>query len=410
MNRYLIAFMLVALVSVSAILGSRVPSQPPPESRVLASAGNDFGFHLLGELNHEQPNQNIFISPTSIALALAMVYNGADGATREQMSNVLALQGFNLDSLNQAAGSFMEWLGEADPEVELDIANSVWYKQDFPFKQSFIDMAARDYDAAVSPLTTAGAINDWVSEKTHDKITSIVDRIESDDIMFLINAIYFKGGWKSQFPKGMTHEEDFFLLAGDKFKHQMMQQQGDFAYCEDSSMQAIILPYGNANFHMLVILPTEEFGYAKLLGELNSDFWKDLQRRLWVREGTIVLPRFRIEYDVTLNNALVALGMKDAFDAARADFSGMWQKSEGPTLIDSNVYIKEVRHKTYVDVNEEGTEAAAVTSIGMGLATSSIAESPRPFRMVVNRPFICAIVERQSGAILFLGGITDPRG
>jgi len=368
----------------------------------LAESSNTFGLRLFRQLQNESEDQNVFISPTSIMLALAMIYNGADGATKAQMQDVLELQQMNIEELNLAAGELMSRLEEADTTVELAIANSVWAKKDFPFKQSFIDMTKRAYDAEVRPLTTKQQINDWVSKKTNGKILKIVEKIKRDDIMYLINAIYFKSSWASKFQKGATKEQDFTLLSGQTIQHPLMRQSGNFSYWEDNTLQAIKLPYGNGNFSMIVLLPRNEFDFDQLLDTLTIDYWQRIRRYLGKRDGTIALPRFTIEYDITLNDALQSLGMMDAFSRVDANFSKLWQKNP-----DTNVYIQKVRHKTFIKVNEEGTEAAAVTSIGLAMIDSV---PPPPFEMIVDRPFVCAIVHEDTGLILFVGSILNPSG
>jgi serpin B len=335
-------------------------------------------------------------------LALAMIYNGAEGETQSQMKDVLELQQLNIQELNLAAGELMARLQSADNTIELAIANSIWAKQDFPFKQSFIDITSKSYDTEVRQLTEAQEINDWVSEKTRGKITKIVERINPRDIMFLINALYFKGSWESKFEEKATSEQNFTLLSGETIQHPLMNQFGNFPYYKDNVFQIIKLPYGNGEFSMMVLLPRIDFDFNKLLDTLTIEYWQRIWRYLSKRDGTIALPRFTIEYDITLNDALKTLGMTDAFSAVNADFSELWHKSP-----DTNVSIQKVRHKTFVKVNEEGTEAAAVTSVQVVL-TDSV--PPPPFEMIVDRPFVCAIVHEDTGLILFIGSILNPSG
>lgn len=368
----------------------------------LAKSSNTFGLRLFRQLQDDSDEQNVFISPASIMLALAMVYNGADGATKAQMQKVLELKKMNLEELNLAAAALMSRLQEADTTVELAIANSVWVKRDFPFKETFIEITRQVYNADVFPLTTAQALNNWVSEKTRGKIANIVGKINRRDIMYLINAIYFKGSWASKFQEGATKEQNFTLLSGQTIQHPLMRQSGNFSYWEDNTLQAIKLPYGNGEFSMMVLLPRLDFNYSQLLDTLTIDYWQSLWRYSGKHDGTIALPRFTIEYDITLNDALKTLGMTDAFSTVNADFSELWHKNP-----DTNVSIQKVRHKTFVKVNEEGTEAAAATSVEI-IFTDSV--PPPPFEMIVDRPFVCAIVHESTGLILFVGSILNPSG
>ncbi|MEE8575759.1 MAG: serpin family protein, partial [candidate division Zixibacteria bacterium] len=224
------------------------------------------------------------------------------------------------------------------------------------------------------------------------------------DIMYLLNAVYFKSSWTSRFEEYKTRDLDFTLLSGDIIQHPLMENSGDYPYYEDSAIQAIRLPYGNGTFGMVVILPREDMSLETLSDQLTGDYWLRLQQKLYEWEGKIVLPRFTIEYETSLVEPLKQLGMIDAFSRSAADFSRMFDKS-----YDTNISIDDVRHKTYVKVNEEGTEAAAVTSVQMVL-TDAVSIAPQPFEMIVNRPFVCAIVNRTTGLILFVGVIVNPAG
>lgn len=399
-----VALLTLAAVSIGTLPCDAEPVGEQQNLRAFANSSNDLGFRLLEELRKGDGSSNIFISPASIMLALSMVYNGADGVTRDQMRETLALQGMDIDSVNQAAQSIMQWLEEADSSVELAVANSIWKRKGFPFKDSFIDLMRDFYDSELFDLSTALPINDWVAENTKDKIKTIVDNVERDDVMFLINAIYFKGSWSQKFRESATRECDFHLASQEIIKHPLMENHGEYPYWEDSAVQAIKLPYGNKQFGMVVFLPRESVGIKRFLDGFSDDYWQQRKPYFGQRDGIIVLPRFEIEFDVCLNDTLKSLGMPAAFNPDEADFQNMWYKSG-----DSNIYIGEVLHKTYVKVNEEGTEAAAVTSVRMK-KMESVSEPMPPFEMIVDRPFICAIVEEQTGMILFLGAIYDPRG
>jgi serine protease inhibitor len=369
-------------------------------------AYTSFGVDLYKELVREKPGENVFISPASIGFALAMTMNGAAGATRDAMAGVLGLAGRGIEEVNAADSTFIMQLNDSIRAVKLSVANSLWARQGVTFKEEFLRRNKLCYGAELRILDFSRAdardtINDWVAGRTNDKITKIVGRIDPDAIMFLINSIYFKGTWAKLFDRNITQDEPFHLANGATSPRPMMRQAGRYDYFEGDGFQAVRLPYGDGRIGMYVFLPAmdsslEQF-HEKLTGEKLSTWIGHLARR----SGTIGLPRFRIEYEASLNRSLSALGMAVAFDEVRANFTRMVE----PT--GDNVYINEVKHKTFVEVNEEGTEAAAVTSVVM-YATTSV-ESGSPFEMIVDRPFFLAIVDRETGLILFMGSIVNPR-
>jgi serpin B len=373
-----------------------------PDNR-LASANTHFGFKLFDQLVKQDADKNIFISPSSVALVMTMIYNGASGETQQGMSTALELQGMSLPEINQANASLRQMLASADPKVQLSIANSLWARKGLVFKAAFMKRNQEFYAAEISDLDFAmpnapQTINNWVNQKTNGKINKIVDRIPGDAVLYLLNAIYFKGNWAAPFDKTKTKDGQFTLLSGAKKKIPLMSQNGRFRYFENEQLQAISLPYGAGRMSMYVFLPAKNSNLKSLQAELNAMNFESWVSQLRSAEGNIVLPRFKLEYEIVLNNTLKALGMATAFDPQRANFGEMYAKSAGP-----NVFIGEVKHKTFVEVNEEGTEAAAVTSGGMQV-TSFVP----PFSMTVDRPFFCTIRDNQTGTILFMGSIVAP--
>jgi serine protease inhibitor len=369
----------------------------------LASAGTNFGFKLFAEISRQGAGKNIFISPSSIGLCLAMAYNGAEGETKQAMARTLEAQGMTLEELNRAYAGLKAALENPDPKVQLQIANSLWARKGIRFNPEFIKRDTQFYGAQVTELdfdnpASVATINQWVSDNTKGKIDKIVDSIDRETILFLINAIYFKGKWANEFAKDKTKEDVFHLEGGSEKRAQMMSQSGSYRYYEAKNFQAVSLPYGGGRVSMYIFLPAKT-----TLGEFQKSLtaanWGSWIEEFAETEGDIVMPRFRIEYEVTLNDALKALGMEPAFDASRANFAGMFQGGQ-------NAYISKVKHKTFVEVNEEGTEAAAVTSTEMR-ATSAMRPRQR-FRMVVDRPFFCAIRDNTTGAVLFMGSIMEP--
>ncbi|NJL48072.1 MAG: serpin family protein [Leptolyngbyaceae cyanobacterium SM2_5_2] len=369
----------------------------------LVQAQTEFGLALFEALRQESPQNNVLISPASVAIALTMAYNGAAGETQAAMAEVLRLQGMDMQQINQANQALQQYLVNADPAVELAIANSLWYNQDLPVHVDFIERIQELYSAKVAALdfTNPAAkitINDWVKEQTRDRIPTIVDNIPPDQLMFLINAVYFKGDWTQAFDPELTEDRPFTLLDGRDIQHPGMVQQGDYLYLETDQFQAVSLPYGEEALSFEVILPAEGVDLEAFYPQLTAENWQTWMSQLRSRPGTLQLPRFQFAYEADLIPALKALGLEVAFTDS-ADFSGLTPLSAA---------INQVRHKTFIDVTEEGTEAAAVTSIGI-MPTSIPAEPEPPFQMEVNRPFLVAIRDRQTGALLFLGSVVDPR-
>ena len=420
MNRQMFSMIAVGMV-LTGLLGGlmtqkiNADSQIPEESRLvvqqpnisvdstLVDANTKFGFKLFQEVLKQDRNKNVFVSPTSIAIALSMTYNGASGETQQAMANALELQGMSLQDINQANNTLKTSLENADPAVQMSIANSLWARQGISFKPEFIQKNQQFYGAKVTELDFANPdssniINSWVKDNTRGKIDKIVDKIQSDDVLFLINAIYFKGNWTKKFDKSQTTERSFNLSNGSQKQHPMMSQSGKYRYYENETFQAVSLPYGKGRMSLYVFLPSKNTNLETFQQQLKSENWQQWMNQFKMRQGSIELPRFKFDYDIKLNNALKALGMETAF-STRANFSKMTPAS---------VAINEVKHKTFVEVNEEGTEAAAVTSVGIAL-TSARMPTEEPFNMVADRPFFCAIRDNQTGTILFMGSIKDPK-
>ncbi|NEQ20515.1 MAG: serpin family protein [Microcoleus sp. SIO2G3] len=399
-----------AFSAFSSLLNFQKPESPrlnaqlanaPVDAKVVA-ANTKFGFKLYKEILKQDTNNNVFVSPSSVAIALSMTYNGASGETQQAMAKALELQGIALPTINQANNSLKASLENADPDVQLSIANSLWAKQGFTFKPDFIARNRQFYGAKVTELdfTSADAprtINNWVKENTRGKIEQIIEQIQPDHALFLINAIYFKGSWTDKFEKSQTADRPFYLSDGSQKQHPMMSQSGEYQYYDNDTFQAISLPYGKGRMSLYVFLPKKNTNLEAFQQQLTAENWQQWMNQFGMRDGSIQLPRFKLDYDIQLNTALKALGMESAFSDA-ANFSNM---TSNP------VAINEVKHKTFVEVNEEGTEAAAATSVA---AVPTMARIPtEPFQMVVDRPFFCAIRDNRTGTILFMGSIREPK-
>jgi len=372
-----------------------------PVNPQLTDAHTRFSFKLWQQLLAQEENENIFISPSSVAIALTMTYNGASGDTQTAMANALELQGMSLTDINQAYATLKQRLENTDNSVKLSIANGLWGRNDLTFKSEFLQQTKSYYDAKVRSLdfsdpATAKRINDWVKQQTQGKIPQIVDQINPDDLLFLINATYFKGQWQNEFNPNLTQDRPFYLPNGQETQHPMMFQTGSYHYLENQQFQAIRLPYGNGRFSLYVFLPQPEQNLSQFYAQLNSSNWQTWLSQFEEQDGSITLPKFQLEYGVELKPILSALGMDIAF-SQNADFSGISDKS---------AKIDQVKHKTFVEVNEKGTEAAAVTSVG--IVATSIRPPSNPFEMVVDRPFFCAIYDHETQTPLFLGSIVNP--
>ena len=383
----------------------RLTAQSPnsPVNSQFVDANTKFAFKLFKEILKQDSKKNVFVSPTSVAIALSMTYNGADGETQQAMAKALELQGMSLQDINQGNDTLKATLENADPAVQLSIANSLWVKQGIGFKPDFMQRNQQFYGAKVTELDfgkpdAPKIINNWVKENTRGKIDQIVQQIQPGDVLFLINAIYFKGKWTKEFDKSQTTERPFYLSDGTQKQHPMMSQSGRYRYYENENFQAVTLPYGTERLSLYVFLPRKNTSLDAFQQQLAVENWQQWMNQFQMRRGSIQLPRFKFEYDIQLNTALKSLGMEAAFDGSRANFSNMTSAS---------VKIDEVKHKTFVEVNEEGTEAAAATSVRATLTSARMPEEP--FQMIIDRPFFCAIRDNQTGTVLFMGSIREPK-
>jgi len=383
-----------------------LPRQLEAGETALVQADNAFGFKLFREVNAEEDGGNVFIAPLSVGMALGMAYNGANGTTQEAMRNTLELQGLEIPEVNESYRSLIELLRNLDPAVEFRIANSIWYDQAYTFEQSFLDVNRDYFDAEVAGLdfadpSAAQTINDWVDRNTSGRITEIVDSpISPELVMFLINAIYFKGDWTNPFDEELTREGAFTLADGSQRQVEMMSYASPdtvLAYFDsDGGVQVLDMKYGGKAYSMTIVMPEQPGDIDALVQGLDSEVWDGWIDGLAEVQAQVTMPKFTLEYEIELKSALEALGMGIAFDPSNADFTGIYSGIE-------RVYISKVKHKTFVDVNEEGTEAAAVTSVEIGVTSL-------PPMIVVDRPFLFAIREKFSGTILFLGVVLDPAG
>ena len=369
----------------------------------IVSSNNGLGLTWLSEA---EPNKdgNIFISPTSLFMALSMVYNGADGVTKDEIAKVLQVEGIEAKKLNQANASLMNLFHRSSKQVQLNVANSIWLNEKYHFQTEFAQNNKDYYNAEIQEIdiNDSGSpkmINNWVKDKTNGKIGEIVESpLDPDLVTVLINAIYFKGDWKYEFDKSQTEDRPFYSADGTTKSIPLMTLHEKLAYMENENLQAVSLPYGEENeMSMNVFLPKENISLEEFKNKLTYENWQKWTSEFQEREGTVLLPKFKLEYEATLKETLQKLGMTTAFTKG-ANFSKMIQE-------DDPLWISQVKQKTFIDVNEEGTEAAAATSVEM--VTESF-NMDGPFQMEVNRPFIITIIENKSDNILFIGAINNP--
>jgi serine protease inhibitor len=394
------------LVAVAAILmlgsGAMPKAEPSPTTGVLAKPYEQFGFDVLRQLASQRPGANVFISPTSIAVALAMTSNGATGATQAAMLKTLHAETQSLETFNAANRELADEMSKTTA-VQLSIANALWVQQGLAINPAFQQVLQTAYDAQAETIdfrnsTAPQTINAWVAQHTDDRIEHLTDQVDPLTVAMLTNAIAFKGRWTLQFDPKSTHPHDFKAANGATLSVPMMRNSAQYAYYADGKgLAAISLPYADRSFAMYVVLPQDADQMQSFLSQLTPDSFTSLVSSLHTQPGTIELPRFTIDYNATLNAVLTKLGMGIAF-GNEANFDGIRKTPR--------IQISEVRHASFLKVDEEGTEAAAATSVGMRAMAARI--EPAPFHMVVDRPFFVAIRDERNGQVLFTGIISKP--
>jgi serpin B len=384
----------------------RLFAQDSSDKQIVIEGNNAFALNLYAELSKEEGN--LFFSPSSISTALAMTYAGARGNTATQMANTLHFT-LSQERLHPAFSELMKDL-EADPQrsdYQLSIANALWGQTGYKFYDEFMNITKSYYDAGFKEVDfknkteeTRQIINSWTEDKTNNKIKDLIKPgiLNNFTRLVLTNAIYFKGKWQFQFDAKNTQNSTFTLLNGEEIQVPMMKQTKEFNYIENGMLQIIEMPYVGDKLSMVILLPKKIDGLKQIEGSLTQGNLNNWLSNLRNREVIVSLPKFKMTSEFELNEVLKSLGMVDAF-TMQADFSGMTPDPIG-------LYISNVLHKAFVDVNEEGTEAAAATAVVMKLR--GIMPEPKPvFR--ADHPFIFIIRDMQSGSILFMGRVTDPR-
>ncbi len=363
-----------------------------------AAASNQFAFDFLKELEaYENPQKNYFVSPLSLNMALGMLLNGASTSSEEEILKTLRMQNVDRTELNKAYSTLIKNLPTTDPKVTNLIANSIWQEKTFATHQSFLDIlkdtfAAEIYTEDFSDAKTLTKINNWASENTKGKVPKILEEISADQVMFLINALYFKGDWANQFDKNQTEKRIFNGLSRTA-EVDMMYKKDTFKFAENPDFKLLELPYGNGAYSMVLLLPNEK-DLNTLIKSLNPSILANTEQSLSTQKVTLMLPKFSMSYSIKLNEILEKMGMPTLFTSG-ADLS----KISPPA---GKLVVGFVKQDTYVGIDEVGTEAAAVTTIGIELTSA-----PMNPEFVCDKPFLFLIRENTSGTVQFIGKIVN---
>ncbi|MCF2490571.1 serpin family protein [Dyadobacter sp. CY347] len=365
----------------------------------ISEGTNEFSFNFLHTLQQTQaPDENLFVSPLSLHIALGMLLNGAEKETAEEILKALQMEGIPLTDLNNAYKTLLNDLPIADSKVSLGLANSLWYKSGFDVKPDFQSVLKNSFNAEATGLPFDNAakdkINQWASDKTNGKIKQVIEKIEPDHVMFLLNALYFKGDWKYQFDAKNTRDETFKLENGSGKPVKMMFAKSNFKTTSTETYSAVQLPYANGQFNMTVLVPKGQNTVDKMLASFNADDWERIRAGMPETNVEVGLPRFILKYSAQLKETLKEMGIQKAFTSGA---------ELGKIHATAHLAVDFVKQDTYLGIEEKGTEAAAVTSIGIGL--TSVGQNQQ---VICDRPFGLIISENTSNTILFMGRINNP--
>ena len=383
---------------------SFTPVNLSADQKQLVVQSNAFGFEFFKKVNEiSGSNTNMMVSPLSVSMALGMARNGAAGTTLDAMNGTLGFAGMSDAQVNESYQHIIATFTSLDPKVKMQIANSTWYRNGFEVEPAFISTNRQYFNSEVTALDFAdpaavNTINGWVSDKTNKLIPTILDQIPADAVMYLVNAVYFKGQWKYQFETANTAQKPFILPNGTVVQAPSMNQHATFQYFKGTGFEAIELPYNQGNFVMSVLLPDAGKSVGDIIPLLSQENWNTWSKQFADRDIQLQLPKFKYAYEEKeMKPILSGMGMGVAFDADQADFTRI--NPEG------GLYISRVLHKSYIATDEEGTEAAAVTAVEVGVTSAG---PDQVYHFTVNRPFIYFIQEKSTGTILFIGNVMNP--
>jgi serine protease inhibitor len=364
----------------------------------IAGANTAFGLGLLQQIHDAEPAGNLLVSPLSASMALGMTMNGAAGQTWDDMRAALGFGTLDETQVNEAYRGLIRQLRSRDRKVEFRLANSIWHERTFQVKSPFLQTARDYFDAEIAALdfrspSAPRTISSWAERETGGRIRDLVETIDPLDVMILVNAVYFKAPWQTPFEPASTTSRPFTREDGSVIQVPTMFRDGSIPHMRNPDVQVVELPYADGAYSMVVLAPVAGAGLDRLVAQLSPERWQQWMDGLDAQRIMLTMPKFRFDYDIDMNAALAGLGMGIAFQPFVADFTRIADVDD--------LHISKVRQKAFIDVHELGTEAAAATSV-----TMSVTSMPPEFRF--DRPFLFAIRERESGALLFLGRVGDP--
>jgi serpin B len=387
-------------VNIKRLLSITNKTQTQSKDVDLTKANSKFAFEMFKALNDDEKEKNLFYSPISVSIALSMLYQGADNDTKKGIEETLNYNGIDKEVLNKDYKELISKLENVDENVKLNIANSIWAREGFKVKDPFIETNKDVFGAEVRNLDfgqaeAANIINEWISEKTNKMIEKMIEPPISDAvIMYLINAIYFYGNWTTSFDPERTYQTNFTTADEKQKQVDMMRKKDTTLFGRGDDYVAVSLPYGEEKVSMYCVMPNKDVHIDNFIENLNEEKFAEIKDSLKKRgDFSVNIPKFKMEYGKkSLKNILKNMGMKDSFEAGKADFSG---------ISDEDIFVSDVLHKAVIDVNEEGTEAAAVTVVVMERT------SVKRDYFLADRPFLFFIVDDTTDSILFMGKAAD---
>jgi serine protease inhibitor len=365
----------------------------------ISSANNNVAFKFLSETLKTKNKENVIISPLSLSTILALTQNGAAGNTKEEMLKALELQGLDDNTINESFRNIIAHFNSLKG-IETKIGDSIWIRKNADVKKKLISVGKNYYEAEINEVdftkkNSVDAVNKWVSDRTAGKINKIMDSFEDDTYMTLINTVYFKGKWNNPFTERSTSKQKFTSSDGSTKDVDMMKETMGIDYMKNANFQAVRIPYEDQNFGMYVFLPSKGSSVDKLMNEMTMENWNKWINEFKKTQVHVSLPKFKIEFEEELNSMLKGFGMKDAFDGT-ANFSNITDKTD--------LYIDVVKQKSYIDVNEAGTEAASATAVVMKAVSAPL----DPTQFTADRPFLYTIADKKTGLIIFMGKVEKP--